>query len=104
MTAIKQGGRHPPAELLSRDNFVLMQKTVGLRLVSRDVADNVCRVNSLIDLIAHPDAVIPDLRAETGENAIRELHARLCAATPAVTDPAKLLEALLERSRLTSVG
>lgn len=77
---------------------------MGPRLVSREVAHTVRGVNLLTDLIAHPDVVVPDLRSATGEDAIRELHARLCAATPAVTAPPKLLDALLERSRLTSVG
>ncbi|HEX2853574.1 MAG TPA: PTS sugar transporter subunit IIA [Opitutaceae bacterium] len=61
-------------------------------------------MNLPTDLIAHPDVVVPHLQAGTGEEAIRELHARLCAATPAVTHPEKLLETLLERARLTSVA
>lgn len=77
---------------------------MGRRLVSRRVAHTVRSVNLPTDLLAHPDVVVPALRAETGENAIRELHAALCVATPVVMDPGKLLEALLERSRLTSVA
>jgi mannitol/fructose-specific phosphotransferase system IIA component (Ntr-type) len=60
-------------------------------------------VNSPTELIAHPDVVAPDLRASGGEEAMQSLHARLCAASPAVKDAAELLRVLLERMRLASV-
>ena len=55
------------------------------------------------ELITLPDAVVADLRAASGEEAIRLLQARLCAATPAVKSPPELLAALLDRARLSSV-
>jgi mannitol/fructose-specific phosphotransferase system IIA component (Ntr-type) len=60
-------------------------------------------VNPLLDLIANPDAVLPDLRAASGDDAIRALHARLGAAAGAVTDAPQFLADLLERARFSSV-
>lgn len=54
-------------------------------------------------LIAHPDAVVAELRATSGEEAIRELHAALCAATPDVRQPPLLLADLVERASESSV-
>jgi mannitol/fructose-specific phosphotransferase system IIA component (Ntr-type) len=83
---------------------VKIRETVVRQLVSRGDAHTVHRVNGTTELIAHPDVVVPNLRAANGEAAIRALHARLCAVTPAVKDARGLLEALIERSQLASVG
>lgn len=55
------------------------------------------------DLIANPDAVVLDLHAASGEEAIRVLHGRLGAAEGAVTDAPRFLDDLLERARVASV-
>lgn len=55
------------------------------------------------DLIAHPDALALDLRATSGEEAIRALHARLGTAAGAVTDAPQFLADLLERAGIASV-
>jgi mannitol/fructose-specific phosphotransferase system IIA component (Ntr-type) len=54
-------------------------------------------------LLANPDAVLLDLRANTGEAAIRELQALLGAAGGAVSEPPKFLADLLERAEIASV-
>lgn len=59
-------------------------------------------VQSPTALIAQPDAVVLDLPTESGESAIRALHARV-AKLPAVKDAPLLLFDLLERTALTSV-
>lgn len=55
------------------------------------------------DLIANPDALALELRAATGGEAIRALHARLGSAAGAVTDQPQFLAELLERANLASV-
>ena len=60
-------------------------------------------MNSATELIANPDAVITDLRAANGEEAMRALHARLVAESEAVTDAPAFLEGLFERARVSSV-
>ncbi len=53
-------------------------------------------------LIAQPDAIALDLPTNSGESAIRALHARL-AKLPVVKDAPLFLLDLLERAALTSV-
>ena len=60
-------------------------------------------MNSPLDLIARPDALLLDLRAATGEEAVRELHARLGTAGGAVTDPPRLLAELVDRMNVATV-
>jgi mannitol/fructose-specific phosphotransferase system IIA component (Ntr-type) len=60
-------------------------------------------LNSPIELIASPDAVVTDLRVNSGEEAIRALHQRLRAATPEVRDADLFMRDLLERAALSSV-
>lgn len=60
-------------------------------------------VNKAAELIANPDVVVTDLRATTGEEAMRELHARLAAVPGAVTDAPQFLAELLERAQVSSV-
>lgn len=60
-------------------------------------------VNSPTDLIANPDAVTLDLRATSGEEAIRALHERLGAAGGGVTNAPQFLADLLERALVASV-
>lgn len=60
-------------------------------------------MNSPTDLIACPDALLLDLRAVSGEEAVRALHAKLGAAAGAVTDAPRLLADVLERMRVASV-
>lgn len=60
-------------------------------------------MNLPTQLNAHPDVVLLGLRAGSGEEAIRVLHARLAAERGVVRDPARLLLDLLERARLASV-
>lgn len=63
-----------------------------------------CRhVNSPADLIANPDAVTLDLRATSGEEAIRALHGHLGLAGGGVTDAPQLLADLIERAQVASV-
>lgn len=54
-------------------------------------------------LLANPDALTLDVRAVTGEEAIRALHAKLGAAGGAVTDGPRFLVDLIDRARLASV-
>jgi mannitol/fructose-specific phosphotransferase system IIA component (Ntr-type) len=54
-------------------------------------------------LISNPDAVLLGLRAESGDQAIGQLHQRLCGIEGLVRDPARLLIDLQERLRLSSV-
>jgi fructose PTS system EIIA component len=62
-----------------------------------------CRhVQSPIALIAQPDAVTLDLPTDSGEAAIRFLHARL-AVLPAVKNSDIFLSDLLERAAMASV-
>ena len=60
-------------------------------------------MNSPIELLCSPDAVVTDLRASSGEEAIRALHQRLRAATPEVRDARQFMKDLLERFTLSSV-
>ena len=60
-------------------------------------------MNPPTELIANPDAVVLDLRAASGEEAIRVLHGRLGAAGGAVTDAPRFLDDLLDRARVASV-
>ena len=55
------------------------------------------------DLIANPDALALDLRAASGAEAIRALHAHLGLAAGAITDGPRFLADLLERAELASV-
>ena len=55
------------------------------------------------DLIANPDVLALGLRANSGEEAIRELHARLGSVGGAVTDAPRFLADLLERAGIASV-
>jgi mannitol/fructose-specific phosphotransferase system IIA component (Ntr-type) len=59
-------------------------------------------VASQTDTISEPDAVLPDLRAVTGEEAVKALHAAL-VAVDGVTDAAEFLAGLLERMRFAPV-
>jgi mannitol/fructose-specific phosphotransferase system IIA component (Ntr-type) len=61
-------------------------------------------VNPLSELVAQPDVVVSELGAATAEGAIANLHARLCADTPAVKDGPGFLAALLQRARMDSVA
>jgi mannitol/fructose-specific phosphotransferase system IIA component (Ntr-type) len=54
-------------------------------------------------LLANPDAVTLDVRATTGEEAIRALQVKLGAAGGAVMDQPKFLADLIERAHLASV-
>ena len=60
-------------------------------------------MSSPTDLIAEPDAVVLDLDAETGDGAVRALHARLSEVSDAVVDPPELLRQLKERMLLAPV-
>ncbi len=60
-------------------------------------------MNSPLDLIARPDAFLLDLRAATGEEAVRELQTRLGTAGGAVTDPPRLLADLVGRMSVATV-
>jgi mannitol/fructose-specific phosphotransferase system IIA component (Ntr-type) len=60
-------------------------------------------VNSPTTLISNPDAVMLGLRAASGEDAIREIHARLVAQPGVVRDGPRLLSDLIERGRMSSV-
>ena len=60
-------------------------------------------MNSPAELIAHPDSVILGLDASGSEDAIRQMHARLVAQSDAVRDPERLLNAVLERTRMSTV-
>ena len=60
-------------------------------------------LNIPTELIAAPDVVVTDLRAASGEEAIRALHQRLRASTPDVEDSELFLKDLLERAALSSV-
>jgi mannitol/fructose-specific phosphotransferase system IIA component (Ntr-type) len=60
-------------------------------------------VSSQTDLIAEPDAVVLDLEAGSGEDAVRVLHERLAASTPAVTDAPQFLRDVTARMRLAPV-
>ncbi|MEI6052239.1 MAG: PTS sugar transporter subunit IIA [Opitutaceae bacterium] len=60
-------------------------------------------MNSPIELISSPDAVVIDLRVNSGEEAIRALHQRLRAATPDVRDAGQFMKDLMERSALSTV-
>ena len=60
-------------------------------------------VNSPLDLIAQPDALALDLRASTGADAVRALHAQLDSAGGAITDPPRLLAELVERMAVSTV-
>lgn len=60
-------------------------------------------MNSPLDLLSQPDAVLLDLRAASGDEAIRALHGRLGAAGGAVVDGPQFLQDLLERARMASV-
>lgn len=55
------------------------------------------------DLIANPDALALELRAITGDAAIRELHGALGLAAGGVADAPVFLADLLDRARLASV-
>jgi mannitol/fructose-specific phosphotransferase system IIA component (Ntr-type) len=61
-------------------------------------------VNSLLELIAQPDVVVPELGAITPEEAITLLQQKIAETTTAVSDSEQLLAALLERYRVTSVA
>lgn len=60
-------------------------------------------MNSPTTLISNPDAVTLGLRAESGEEAIRELHRQLAIQPGVVRDPALLLNDLIARARMASV-
>lgn len=60
-------------------------------------------MNSPLDLIAQPDALVLDLRAANGVEAVRALHARLGTAAGAVADPTRLLVEVGERMNVASV-
>jgi mannitol/fructose-specific phosphotransferase system IIA component (Ntr-type) len=55
------------------------------------------------ELIAEPDAVMLDLRAESGEEAVRLLHERLTAVSDAVIDPPQFLLDTLARMQVAPV-
>ncbi|WP_148218110.1 PTS sugar transporter subunit IIA [Opitutus terrae] len=55
------------------------------------------------DLIAQPDVIMLDLTASSREATLRALHARLCSATDAVSDPDRFLLDLLERAMVAPV-
>ena len=60
-------------------------------------------MNNATELIANPDAVMTDLHAANGEEAMRALHAQLAAVPGAVTDAPQVLAGLFERARVSSV-
>ena len=60
-------------------------------------------MNPSLALIAHPDALALDLRAATGEEAVRALHARLGTAGGAIVDPPRLLADIVERMSVSTV-
>jgi mannitol/fructose-specific phosphotransferase system IIA component (Ntr-type) len=60
-------------------------------------------VSSPTNLIAEPDAVVLDLDAETGADAVRALHARLAEVSDAVVDAPKFLQDLNQRMLLAPV-
>lgn len=55
------------------------------------------------EFIAHPDAVMLDLRARSGPEAVRILHRRVAAGTEAVSDPPRFLGDLLDRMSVAPV-
>lgn len=59
-------------------------------------------VNQPLALLAQPDAVALDLPVDSGESAIRALHARL-TQLPAVVDADLLMRDLMERASVSSV-
>lgn len=73
------------------------------RLFQRPTSARSLYLNSPLELIASPDAVVTDLRVNSGEEAIRALHQRLRAATPEVRDADQFMRDLLERAALSSV-
>ncbi|MCX6951661.1 MAG: PTS sugar transporter subunit IIA [Verrucomicrobia bacterium] len=76
----------------------------GLKLVlEREALSVTATVTQPTDLIANPDTVILELRAKTGEEAIRELHDALGSAAGGVSDEPALLAELLARAALASV-
>ena len=60
-------------------------------------------MSSPTDLIAEPDAVVLDLDVESGDAALRALHARLAEVSDGVVDPSKFLLDLTQRMRLAPV-
>ncbi len=60
-------------------------------------------MNDAAELIAHPDCVVTELRAATGDEAMRALHARLVSVPGAVTDAPRFLADLQARAALASV-
>jgi mannitol/fructose-specific phosphotransferase system IIA component (Ntr-type) len=54
-------------------------------------------------LISNPDAVWLGLQAESGQEAIRQVHDRLSELPGVVREPPQLLADLFERARLASV-
>jgi mannitol/fructose-specific phosphotransferase system IIA component (Ntr-type) len=55
------------------------------------------------EFIAEPDVVMLDLRARSGDEAVRALHRRLSAGTDVVLDPPRFLAGLLDRLHLAPV-
>jgi mannitol/fructose-specific phosphotransferase system IIA component (Ntr-type) len=55
------------------------------------------------EFIADPDAVMLDLQAASGEDAVRALHGRLVTVSDRVVDSARLLDEVLARMRLSPV-
>lgn len=60
-------------------------------------------MSSPTEFIAEPAAVMLDLQAETGEAAVRALHARLVTASDAIVDAAQFLADLLARMQVAPV-
>jgi mannitol/fructose-specific phosphotransferase system IIA component (Ntr-type) len=60
-------------------------------------------VSGPTEFIAEPDAIVLDLEAETGETAVRLLHARLVAVSDAVIDAPDFLEDVNRRMQLAPV-
>lgn len=74
------------------------------KLVSEPPSSSFCAsVTQPTDLISNPDAVILNLAAKSGGEAIRELHGLVGLASGAVSDPPQFLADLIERAGVASV-
>lgn len=82
----------------------LAQNSYAERLVlARGALSFPATVTQPTALLANPDALTLELRASTGDEAIRALHERLGSAGGAVNDGKKFLADLRDRAQLASV-